>query len=390
LVSATNLISTDFFIVSKIKVLHIIKSLGRGGAEMLLQETLHLHDKERFDFHYIYFLPWKNQMVEGIEKAGGRVSLFPAVNNIRILLKARAVIHYIKKEKIELIHCHLPWAGFLGRWIHLRTGIPVIYTEHNIQDRYHLITRTLNKISFNYQTHVVAVSNDVAASIQRSISPKITVQTILNGVNTDRFIRDKVSGAELRNQYGISLHQILIGTIAVFRFQKRLKEWITVFKKIHQQFPDVRGVIIGDGPLKEEIHQHLRNEGMEDYILMPGLQTNVMPWLSAIDIFMMSSSFEGLPIALLEAMSMECAVVCTQAGGIKELIRHEQDGYTLPVEAWERLTEPMKRLLQDIQHKDEMGRCARARVVEAFSMHRMVKQTEEMYLNLLNRHHADS
>jgi glycosyltransferase involved in cell wall biosynthesis len=357
---------------------------------MLLQETLHLHDKDRFEFHYIYFLPWKNQMAEGIKYAGGRVSLFPAVNNIRILLKARAVIRYIKKEKIELIHCHLPWAGFLGRWIHLRTGIPVIYTEHNKQELYHFITRTLNKISFNFQTHVVAVSNDVAASIQKSIHPKINVQTILNGVNTDRFIRDHASGTELRNRYGISGNQTLIGTIAVFRFQKRLKEWITVFKKIHHHFPDLRGVIIGDGPLKEEIHQHLRNEGMEDYILMPGLQTNVMPWLSAMDIFMMSSSFEGLPIALLEAMSMECAVVCTQAGGIKEVIRNEQDGYTLPVEAWERLAEPVEYLLQNVQHKNDMGRYARARVVDAFSMYRMVKQTEEMYLNLLQRKHADS
>jgi glycosyltransferase involved in cell wall biosynthesis len=376
--------------VSKIKVLHIIKSLGRGGAEMLLQETLHLHDQERFDFHYIYFLPWKNQMAEGIEKAGGKVRLFPAVNNIRILLKARTVIQYIRKEKIELIHCHLPWAGFLGRWIHLRTGIPVIYTEHNIQDRYHFITRTLNKFSFNFQTHVVAVSNDVATSIQKSIHPKINVQTILNGVNTDRFIRHKASGVELRNQFGISAHQPLIGTIAVFRFQKRLKEWITVFKKIHQQFPDVRGVIIGDGPLKEEILQHLQSEGMEPYILMPGLQTNVMPWLSAIDIFMMSSSFEGLPIALLEAMSMECAVVCTQAGGIKELIRNEHEGYTLPVEEWENLTEPLKRLLQDNQHREEMGKRARARVVDAFSMLRMVNETENLYLHLVKKTYADS
>ena len=73
--------------MSKIKILHIVKSLGRGGAEVLLQETLKLHNKETYEFHYIYFLPWKNQMVEGITNAGGKVVLFSAKNNIEIILQ---------------------------------------------------------------------------------------------------------------------------------------------------------------------------------------------------------------------------------------------------------------------------------------------------------------
>ena len=69
--------------MQKIKILHIIKSLGRGGAEMLLPETLKIHDKTKFEFHTIYFLPWKNQMVEAIENAGGKVTCFSASNNIK-------------------------------------------------------------------------------------------------------------------------------------------------------------------------------------------------------------------------------------------------------------------------------------------------------------------
>jgi hypothetical protein len=113
---------------SKIKVLHLVKSLGRGGAEMLLQETLKLHDQNSFEFHYIYFLPWKNQMVKGIENAGGKVVNLSARNNIWLMLKIPAIIRYIKKNKIQLLHCHLPWSGFAGRFIHLITGIPVLYT----------------------------------------------------------------------------------------------------------------------------------------------------------------------------------------------------------------------------------------------------------------------
>ncbi len=374
----------------RIKVLHIIKSLGRGGAEMLLQETLRLHNQEQFEFKYIYFLPWKNQMVEGIEHAGGKVMLFAAKNNVQIMLKSKDVIEYIRSEHIQLIHCHLPWAGFLGRWIFRKTGIPVIYTEHNIQDRYHKITRTINKLTFNSQTHTVAVSNDVANSIQQSIKPRIPVQTILNGVNTDRFQRNSHKRTSLRDQLNIKPHQILIGTIAVFRFQKRLKEWISVFKKTHQQFPEIRAVIIGDGPLKAEILEHLNVEGVADFIIMPGLQTDVLPWLSAIDIFMMTSSFEGLPIALLEAMSMECAVVSTQAGGIKEVIRDGTDGFTKSVEDWYSLTEPLANLIKNPNLLKEMGTNARNRALHSFSMQVMVQQTEALYTQVLQKEYANS
>lgn len=365
--------------MKKIKVLHIVKSLGRGGAEVLLQETLKLHDKEAFEFHYIYFLPWKNQMVEGIEAAGGKVVLFSAKNNIELILQFGKVKQYIKKNGIDLIHCHLPWAGFLGRLIFKTTRIPVFYTEHNIQQRYHFITKTLNKLTFNWQTKVIAVSDDVSKSIQTTIKPEIEVKTILNGVNTDAYHRDIALGKAKRKEINIDENVVLIGTIAVFRFQKRLKEWVELFKIVHDQNPHVKGCIIGDGVLKDEILNHVKLLGMQEHIIFPGLQTNVMPWFSAIDIFMMTSSFEGLPIALLEAMSMECAIVATDAGGIKQVIRNEKDGFTVAVEEWKSLQRPLHRLINNPDEIKAFGKSARERVIQSFSIEVMVKQIESLY-----------
>ena len=158
--------------MAKIKVLHIIKSLGRGGAEMLLPETLKLHNQGKFDFHYIYFLPWKDQMVEALQNAGGKVTCLGAKDNIRLLLQYKKIISYIREHKIELIHCHLPWAGFVGRLVHNRTGIPVVYTEHNMQERYHSVTKTINKLSFNSQNLALGVSEDVKGSIIKNIQSK--------------------------------------------------------------------------------------------------------------------------------------------------------------------------------------------------------------------------
>ena len=269
--------------------------------------------------------------------------------------------------------------GLPGPLVHKQTGIPVIYTEHNKQERYHRITFRLNKLTFNWQNLAIAVSDDVKTSIEKNIHPSIPVQTVLNGVNTTSFQRDVVSGSKLKKELGIAEESIVIGTVAVFRFQKRLVEWLQVFHTIHQKYPDVRGIIAGDGPLKEEILAERKRLGLEEAVLMPGLQTEIRPYLSAMDIYMMTSSFEGLPIALLEAMSMECAIISTTAGGIGEVIRDEKEGLLTGVDQWPELADHAERLVLDPGLRSELGTSGRKRIMDAFSMDRMVRELEAIY-----------
>jgi glycosyltransferase involved in cell wall biosynthesis len=363
----------------KIKVLHVIKSLGRGGAEMLLPESLKLHDQNQFEFHYIYFLPWKNQMVEAISTEGGRVTCLSASNNLFLMLKAPTIIQYVRQHNIQIIHAHLPWAGFVGRVVHRLTHVPLLYTEHNKQERYHFITRWLNRFTFNWQTKAIAVSDDVAESIQRNIRPSVPVVTVLNGVNTDAFQRDRMAGIAIRSQYQIPGDAMVVGTVAVFRFQKRLKEWLDVFKSASDQNPNLYGILVGDGPLRGEIEAHRKALGLESKVLMPGLQTEMKPWYSAFDVFMMTSVFEGLPVALLEAMSMSCTIATTDAGGIKEVIQSNINGLMVPVEEWQLLTEHLRDLIANPEKQHALAKAARQRVVDSFSMKRMVGALEGVY-----------
>ena len=364
---------------AKIKLLHIIKSLGRGGAEMLLPETLKVHDSTRFEFHYIYFLPWKDQMVRAIQTSGGVVTCFPANNNIRLILHYRALIWYVRQNKIDLIHCHLPWAGLVGRVIYKLTGTPVLYTEHNKQERYHWVTRLLNRLTFSWQTAAIAVSGDVAESIKKNISVHVPVVEILNGVNTNSFQRDKLKGTEVRNQLNVPQNGIVVGTVAVFRFQKRLKEWLEVFSIAAAVNDNLYGIIVGDGPLKEEIVAHRKHLGLDHKVFMPGLQSEVRPWLSAMDIYLMTSVFEGLPIALLEAMSMECAICTTDAGGIKEVIRIDVDGMMVKVDEWDTLPDIINTLAKYPAKLQQLKTNARNRAMEKFSITTMTRSLEEVY-----------
>lgn len=339
---------------------------------MLLPESLKLHNQSAFEFHYIYFLPWKNQMVEALESAGGKVTCFPANNNLQLMRQMAKVKRYIREHNIDVVHAHLPWAGFLARFIHRSSGIPVIYTEHNKQERYHRATFWMNKLTFPWQSRVLAVSEDVAESINKFMPAKVPVQTLLNGVNTDFFMRPKAE----KNQERKSL---TVGTIAVFRFQKRLEEWLEVFHAAYQKNQDLRGIIVGAGPLEESIKAKRKALGLEEVVEMPGLQTNPREWFARMDVFMMTSVFEGLPIALLEAMSMECAVLSTKAGGVGEVVEEGRSGLLVEVDDWLSLSNRLEELY-DPEFREELARGARERVVEKFSMQRMVEDLEAVYV----------
>ncbi|HKH59533.1 MAG TPA: glycosyltransferase [Flavitalea sp.] len=368
-----------------IPVLHIIKSLGRGGAEMLLPETLNKHDKNRYQFHYIYFIPWKYQMVEAIEKEGGRVTCLSAKNNIRILLKARQIASYVRKNNIELIHCHLPWAGIVGRLVGKMTGVPVVYTEHNTWERYHKLTYYLNKISFPGQEKVIAVSEDVANSIRKHYhKKKPDVRVVSNGINTEKYSTAHEMGRDIRKELNIPDRSTVIGITCVFRKQKRLDIWLDIASELHKKHPDTFFIIVGDGVLKKEIHEKAQSLKMEKYLHFAGLQSETRPYLQAMNIFMMTSGFEGLPIALLEAMSMGCTPACTAAGGIPELVNDNQNGILVPVEDPILLVSRLSEYLQQPGRLKVLAESARETVTTSFSLQKMVSELETIYDEILN------
>lgn len=368
----------------RIPILHIIKSLGRGGAETLLPETLTLHDQERFEFHYIYFLPWKYQMVEDIRREGGIVTCFPAKNNIEIMLQVRKIAAYVKQHKIRLIHCHLPWAGIVGRVVGKLCKVPVVYTEHNTWDHYHKLTYHLNKISFGNQQQVIAVSNDVARSIKTHYGKsRPPVKVVSNGINTDKFSRHTHLDRDIRKELGISADTVVIGIACVFRPQKRLLVWLDIAAMINKNHPNTFFIIVGDGPMKEEVHQKAKELRLTQNLHFAGLQFDIRPYTKALDIFMMSSEFEGMPIALLEAMSMECLPACTAVGGIPELIEDNVNGILVDGKEPLKLAEELSPYINYPERIRSLGQAARRTVTERFGMDDMVTKLEGIYNTLI-------
>jgi L-malate glycosyltransferase len=372
----------------RIRVFHLIKSLGRGGAEMLLPEGLRFADRERFEYSYGYFLPWKDAMVGALREQGAEVTCFGARGNVRILLQARRIAAHLRRERIDVVHAHMPVAGAVGRIAARMAGVPVVYSEHNLQERFHPATRLLNRATWGWQRRAIAVSADVAASIHANLGDAVPVRVVLNGVDVGRFRRGAVDAGPVRARYGIPDGAPVVGTVAVFRVQKRLQDWIAAARAIRDRHPDTHFLLVGDGPLREDVIAGVMRAGLEEVVHLPGLQEEVRPYLAAMDVYMMSSMFEGLPVALLEAMSMGCVPVCTSVGGIPEVLRPGVNGVLVEPQRPGLLADAAGALLDDRSGLNGLAEAARDTVVERFSMARMTAELESIYGEAISEHAA--
>lgn len=369
----------------RIRVFHLIKGLGRGGAEILLEQSLRFGDRDRFEYAFGYFLPWKDAMVERLRARGAEVVCFDARRNLGVLASVGRVARHLRSWRADLVHCHLPLTGVLGRLAGRRAGIPVVYTEHNVQERYHVLTRRLNLATWGMQDRVIAVSDEVAASIAAWKDSKVPVEVVRNGVDLQHFDLDRVDPAEIRRELGIPPDVPVVGTVAVFRAQKRLHDWLAAAELMLQQRPNARFLLVGDGPLTKDLRETALRRGIDRAVVFPGLREDVRPFLAAMDVFLMTSIFEGLPVALLEAMAMRRSVVVTPAGGIPEIVRAGENGLLIAVGDPAAAAAATLDILDDPEQSARLGAAARRTIEDRFNAASMVQRLESVYREVLER-----
>jgi len=260
-----------------------------------------------------------------------------------------------------------------------------VYTEHNLQERYHPAMRLANRLSFGMNARVLAVSGEVARSLGvRGLDRRAPVDVVVNGVPVGDILAEGRRGAQVRADLGIPAAAPVVGAVAVFRTQKRLADWIGVARRVGAQRPDVVFVLAGDGPDMPLVRREAAASGLGRRLLLPGFRADGRAVLGAVDVFLMTSAFEGMPIALLEAMALGKPVVATAVGGTPEVVTDGLQGYLRKAGEVEALAQAVLRLLEDEPLRRTVAACARATVAERFSLERMVRAVETVYDELLS------
>lgn len=383
------------------RVLHFIKGLGRGGAELLLVHALRYADRERFDYEYAYMLPHKDALVADLQALGAPVHLVPGRSKAELLTASWRLARLVQERDVDLIHAHLPVAGMVARVAGLLTRTPVLYTEHNLNERYGRFTRWGNRLTWGLNSAAAACSAPVAESIAATMPrrSKVPVRTILNGIDVEAFA-ERRGRAETRAALGIPNDAPVAINVAVFRQQKRLDLWLDAAAAISQALPAAHFILVGDGPLRAQVEGWRAERGLEQRVHLTGLQEDVAPLLAAADLFLLTSDFEGLPLAAIEAMAAGLPVVATRAGGVPDLVGEEAGAAAATVGAEVgagpgEATAPggvlvdlgdaagcaaaAVALLTDPARRETVGVAARTRVRRDFGVERMVGEYQEFY-----------
>jgi glycosyltransferase involved in cell wall biosynthesis len=205
------------------------------------------------------------------------------------------------------------------------------------------------------------------------------VHVVPNGIDVEAFRIESGDRQRIRRELGVSDHEIVVGTVAVMRPQKRLDLWLQTLRHVVDQGVAVIGLIVGDGPLRADLERHAAELSLTGRVRFPGLQSPIAPWLAAMDLFLITSEFEGLPLALLEAMASRLPVVATAVGGIPEVIEDGRSGVLVPIPDPRWLAERARELLLDPERRREMGLEAKRRVEREFSVERMAQELEREY-----------
>ncbi len=362
------------------RIVHVIASLGMGGAETLL---MHLVERQRSAGHDVHI----------VSLLAARQVEVPAGVDVHVLIGAdrrpsaiqllTGLSSTLRRLRADVVHAHMLHANLLTRLLRpMYRQSALISTVHSkfetANHLYRLGYRHLDRCA----DVTVFVSEEVRDSyVTQRLTSSNRAAVILNGIDTNRFCYNLEARVEVRREFGFGMDATVITAIGRLTEQKDYPTLLLAFSKIAPQWPHARLLIVGDGELREQIVSQVRSLGLQGRVTMAGLRRDIPAILSASDAFVLSSANEGFGLVLAEAMACGVPVVSTDCGGTAEVVgdagltvpTHNADALAAAIDATLRL-EPAARRVQVEK--------ARGRVEHRFTIGTSAAAWESMYRRL--------
>lgn len=368
----------------RIRVLWLVKGLGRGGAERLIMEMAPKLDPERFELEVAYVLPWKDAFAAPLRSAGIPVYCLRGHRTADPVWVLRLAA-LLRQRRYDVVHTHSPVPAVVARLVAPRST-RFVHTEHNVWDAYRPMTRLANAVTYARNDQVWAVSNGVAATIAKPRwvpfrSP--TVSTMLHGVAVNGVPRGTEARVRARGMLGIDADVPVIGTVANLTLKKDPATLLAAVDLVRSDVPDVVLCLIGAGPLETSLRDDVAARGLDDHVRFLGSRDDVPELLPGFDVFALSSRYEGLGLSLLEAMAAGVACVSTDVGGVPEVITDGVNGRLIPTADATALAAALRQVLTDGELREAMVVAGRERVSESFaSLDHVVRASELLYADM--------
>lgn len=224
----------------------------------------------------------------------------------------------------------------------------------------------------------ICVSDFIRQRLERDcLFPSRQLTVVRNGVSTARFHTDSIERLEARRRLAVPEGMPCLVCIASLVEQKRVDVLLEAMALVLQSETNWCCLVVGDGPLVERLRRQAAQSALDSHVFFHGFHRDVLPYLRAADLFVLTSDNEGLPLSVLEAMACGVPCVVTDVGGNAEIVRDEECGFVVPPRSPSRIAEAILGLLRDPQRRSAMGLVARDRVTTQFDIEISMARIQE-------------
>lgn len=371
----------------KIRVLETIRQGKIGGGETHLLDLVENLDKNRFEPIVLSFTD--GPMIKRLNDLGIKNHIIYTEKPFDFT-RWKAVKKLMIDEKIDLVHAHGTRANSNVIWAARSLGIPVAYTIHgwSFHQDQNFLLRNLRIMGEKYLTSRTNLNISISDSNQKAGKKFIRgfkSRMIRYGVNTQRF-NPAGQYTDIRKELGIPADKVLVVFVARVTHHKQPLALVEAFAKAVADYPGLHLLMVGDGDQKAQVTELVEKLNISSHITLQPFRQDVPAVLAASDVFVLPSLWEGLPLGLLEAMTMGKAIIASNVDGTCDVIEHYKDGILVETDQLvNNLVEPLIKIGKDAGLRKVLQAASRETAQKRFSIGSMIDDVEQIYLDLFNQ-----
>lgn len=366
------------------RVLWLTKGLGRGGAERLITSCVPHLAARGLDVEVAYVLPEKDAYVPRLVDAG--ITVHALWKHTSPSGWSGALRRLIEERDYAIVHTHSPFPGAIARVAAGRAAARFVHTEHNMWERYRRGTYWANALTYRRNDAVIAVSQAVAESIPpRFCSAGLRargVDVVLHGIDLDKVTLGLDAKRAARKMLGVPEDALVVGTVGNLTEKKNHPMLVEAFRQVQERHPGARLVVIGSGPLEQQLRENVQRARLTDLTVLAGSRDDASELVIGFDAFALSSRFEGLSIALVEALAVGVPTVATRVGGVPEVLDGSSAGIMVSSGDATAFAGALDRLFSDPELRSRMAQAAITRAAD-FSIDNAVGEIVRIYDEIL-------
>ncbi len=369
---------------TNLNILHAVLSLDCGGLERLVlylcKEGIAAGDQVT-----VLCLDHPGELAGEIQKAGARMITLNRKPGLMRLSEAVRLRALVKQTAPDIIHCHQMTASFYVSMAAKTLNIPaIVHTEHGIHDYSGWRRRLLASLAFRSVNKIYCVSQNVADNLatRYRLVAKNRLAVQANGIPVPA--EGHHCTTLTREQLGIDKQATLYGTVGRLARIKRQERLLNAIAALARMGRKVHLILVGEGACRAELEQLADELEINHLVHFAGFQLDPLPWIMLLDVFVLTSDSEGMPMALLEAWAARKPVVVTAVGGLPELVSEGKTGLLAPPDDQQRLVSNLDSLATNPEQRNRLGNNGYTLVTKKYSAERTARTYREGYLSLLH------